>query len=59
MVANQNNEKQKSVHCTFLKCYVQGAPRKKQYHCFLPGAPKISIRVAFTHALWLNNDQSK
>ena len=31
-----------SGHFTFCKCYIQGAPRTKQYHCFFRGAHKIS-----------------
>ena len=31
----------------FWKCYVQGAPRKKQYHCFFHGAPEISRKINF------------
>ena len=41
VVVNQN-KKLKSGHYTFWKCYVQGAPRKTQYHCFLRGARTIS-----------------
>ena len=29
-----SNEKQESGHTTLSKCYVQGAPQKKQYDCF-------------------------
>ena len=36
-----------SGHYTFWKCYIQDAPRKKQYHCFFRGAPKISRKSNF------------
>ena len=36
-----------SGHYTFWKCYIQDAPRKKQYHCFFRGAPKISRKSDF------------
>ena len=42
IVANQNK---KTI--PFDKCYIQGAPRTKQYHWFLGGAPKISRINAF------------
>ena len=40
-------KKPRSRHYTFWKCYIQDAPRKKQYHCFFPGAPKISRKSDF------------
>ena len=40
IVTNQN-KKLKSGDFRFWKCYIQGAPRKKQYHCFFRRAPKI------------------
>ena len=36
-MANQN-KKLKSGHYTFWKCYIQEAPQKTQYDCFLRGA---------------------
>ena len=37
---------------TFWKCYIQDAPRKKQYHCFFHGAPKIPrINDFYTYTL--------
>ena len=33
--------------------------RTMQYHCFLQGAPKISKRVTFIQALWVNSGKSK
>ena len=51
IVANQN-QKLKRGHYTFWKCSLQGAPRKKQYHCFFRGAPKISrINNFYTYTL--------
>ena len=29
-------------HSRFSNCYIQGTPRKKQYHCFFRRTPKIS-----------------
>ena len=52
-------EKVKSGYFTSCKCYIQGATRKKQSHCFFHGASKISKKVTFTHALWVNNGKSK
>ena len=31
-----------SEHFLFWKCYTQGAPQKKQCHCFSHRAPKMS-----------------
>ena len=51
IVANQN-QKLKRGHYTFWKCSLQDAPRKKQYHCFFRGAPKISrINNFYTYTL--------
>ena len=33
--------------CTFWKCYIQGAPQKKQYHCSFLETPKISRKYDF------------
>ena len=37
----------KSGYYTFKKCYIEGAPRKKQHHCFFRGTPKISRKIDF------------
>ena len=45
-------KKLKLGHYEFWKCYIQGAPRKKQYLCFFRGAPKIlRINVFYTYTL--------
>ena len=36
-----------SGHFTFWNCYIQGAPQKKQSHCFLHRALKTSRKVDF------------
>ena len=44
----ENQIKQlESEHNTFWKCYIQGAPRTKQYHYFFHGAPKVSGKIDF------------
>ena len=34
-------------HYSFWKCFIQGAPCKKQYHCFFHGEPKIKKKTGF------------
>ena len=46
-------------HNTFWECYIQGAPRKKQYHRSFRGTPKISRKMTSTHSLWVNSGKSK
>ena len=36
----KQNKKTELEHYTFWNCYIQGAPQKKQYHCFFCGAGK-------------------
>ena len=41
-----------------LKCYIQGASRKKQYQYFFRRASKISRKIC-TYALWDNSGKLK
>ena len=48
-------------HYTFWKCFIQGAPCKKQYHCFFHGEPKIKKenRLLHIHFGWIVTNQKK
>ena len=51
-VKNAKKKKKKKLgHYTFCNFYMQGAPRKKQYHCFFCGAPKTSGRNDFFRSI--------
>ena len=43
----KKTNKKKLGHYTYCNLYMQGAPRKKQYHCFFRGTPKTSGRNDF------------
>ena len=43
-----NQNKNRSIRTQYIvKCYTEGVPRKKQYHCFFHGAPKSSSKIDF------------
>ena len=45
-MANQN--KNRSIRTQYIvKCYREGVPRKKKYHCIFHGAPKSSSKKDF------------
>ena len=50
--------KLESGRYTFWKCYIKGAPRKKQYHCF-PGALKVQEEVTFIDLICVESGKSK
>ena len=46
-MANQNKKQLEYGHSSFSYYYIQGAPVKKQYHCFFRGARKIILKKGF------------
>ena len=43
-----NQNKNRSIRTQYIvKCYTEGVPQKKQYHCFFHGAPKSSSKKDF------------
>ena len=60
---NKIKKKKKLGHYTFCNFYMQGAPRKKQYHCFFRGVPKTSGRNDFFRSIlgetWHKTDKVK
>ena len=45
-------------HNTFWECYIQGAPRKKQYHRFSVSFAE-HLKMTSTHSLGVNRGKSK
>ena len=59
-VSSGKSKKVEKKDYTFWKCYVHGAPQKKQYHCFFRWVSKISRKKkTFTHAIWVNGGNAK
>ena len=58
IVANQN-KKLESGHFTFWKCYIQGAPRKKQ--CTAPSVEHLKFpeNMTFAEVFWVKLDKKK
>ena len=43
-----NQSKNRSIRTQYnVKCYTEGVPQKKKYHCFFHGAPKSSSKKDF------------
>ena len=53
-MANQN-QKANITTLYSLKMLYKGVSRKKQYHCFFRGAPKISRKINFYIRLVVEN----
>ena len=59
-MANQNKQKLELGIYIFWDYNIHGAPGKKQYHCFVRGACKISKKGRFLeHFGWVMANQSK
>ena len=43
----KSKQNKKSGQYTVRYCYIQGAPQKKQYHCFFREAPTIFLKIEF------------
>ena len=61
IVANQNKKTRIKTSNILKRLYtnIQGAPRKKQYHCSFRGAPKIFCKNDFCRSVLSETWQKK